>query len=164
MRHNRTTGIILNALNLIVIYYKKDGIIQHKSFFFLSDDLNHDISMVHEIQRIFTSYLKSSFPNLNKIHYFSDCCAAHYKNKYNFYNLCQHEQDFALKAQWSFFATAHGKSPCDGIGGIVKREVSKASLQHVNDNHVLDLPQMYNFCKEKFTNIMFCKLLAKKWN
>ena len=51
----------------IVIYYKKDGIIQHKSFCFLSDDLNNDISRVYEIQRIFTSYLKSSFPNLNKM-------------------------------------------------------------------------------------------------
>ena len=37
----------------------------------------------------------------------------------------------------------------DGIGGIVKRVVSKASLQHVNDNHLLDFPQMYNFCKDK---------------
>ena len=110
MRYKSTTGIFLNVLStLIVIYYKKDGIIQHKSFCFLSDDLNHDISMMYEIQWIFTSYLKSSFPNLNKIRYFSDGCAAQYKNKYNFYNLCQHEQDFTLKAQWSFFATAHGK-------------------------------------------------------
>ena len=84
------------------------------------------------------------------------------KNKYNFYNLCQHEQDFGLKAQRSFFATAHGKSPCDGIGGTVKRVMSKGSLQHVNDNHILYFSQMYNFCKEKFTNIIFLKLLEKK--
>ena len=71
------------------------------------------------------------------------------KNIYNFYNLCQHEQDFAIKAQWSFFATAHGKSPCDGISGTVKRVVSKESLQHVNDNHILDFSQMYNFCNDE---------------
>ena len=38
---------------LIVIYYKKDVIMQHVSFCFLTDDLNHDISMVYEIQPIF---------------------------------------------------------------------------------------------------------------
>ena len=47
-----------------------------------------------------------------------------------------------------FFATAHGKSPCDEIGGTVKRVVFKASLQHIHDNHILDLQQMYNFSKE----------------
>ena len=28
-----------------------------------------------------------------------------------------------------FFATSHGKSPCDGIGGTIKHLVARASLQ-----------------------------------
>ena len=44
-------------------------------------------------------------------------------------NLCHHKQDFGLDALWTFFATSHGKSPCDGIGGFVKRHVATRSLQ-----------------------------------
>lgn len=56
---------------------------------------------------------------------------AQYKNKYNFINLCHHEQDFKIKAEWSFFATSHGKSECDVIGGTVKRLVRKESLEAI---------------------------------
>ena len=41
-----------------------------------------------------------------------------------------HHDDFGLDAEWIFFATSHGKSPCDGIGGFVKRYIAKRSLQH----------------------------------
>ena len=37
--------------------------------------------------------------------------------------------DFEVKCEWHFFATSHGKSACDGIGGVVKRITAKASLQ-----------------------------------
>ena len=29
------------------------------------------------------------------------------------YNLCQHKNDFGLNVRWVFFATSHGKQPCD---------------------------------------------------
>ena len=32
--------------------------------------------------------------------------------------------DFDLAAEWTFFATSHGKQPCYGIGGTVKRLVA----------------------------------------
>jgi len=52
-----------------------------------------------------------------------------YKNYKNFSNLCYHEQDFGIKVEWNFFATSHGKSAGDGIGGTVNREAAKKSLQ-----------------------------------
>jgi len=39
-----------------------------------------------------------------------------------------HEINFGIHAEWQFFATSHGKAACDGVGGIVKWLVSKASL------------------------------------
>ena len=30
-------------------------------------------------------------------------------------NLCNYVIDFRFDAIWSFFATSHGRSPCDGI-------------------------------------------------
>ena len=79
-----------------------------------------------------TSYIKEWLPNVKNVEYFSDGCAGQYKNKSNFFNLCKHEVDFGLKANWTFFATSHGKSPCDGIGGTVKRITAKICLQQPN--------------------------------
>jgi len=52
--------------------------------------------------------------------YFSDGCSGQHKNYKNFLNLTYHKHDFDVDASWVFFATSHGKSPCDGIGGMVK--------------------------------------------
>ena len=65
----------------------------------------------------------------HKIIYFSDGAAAQYKNRKNFLNLCHHKADFGVDAEWHFFATSHGKGPCDGLGGTVKRLAARASLQ-----------------------------------
>ena len=68
--------------------------------------------------------------------YFSDGCAAHFKSFKNFINLFHHSKDFYLNAEWIFFATSHGKSPCDGIGGIVRSVVSRKAK---TSNYWLDL-------------------------
>lgn len=49
--------------------------------------------------------LKKLIPNLSKITYFTDGAGSQYKNKYNFINLCHHEQDFGVKAVWNYSAT-----------------------------------------------------------
>jgi len=66
------------------------------------------------------NYLKMQFYKISYIHYISDDSAAQYKNFKNFLNLCHHEEDFEITAEWNFFGTSNGKSPCDGIGGTTK--------------------------------------------
>jgi len=46
-----------------------------------------------------------------------ECVPGWRKNYKNMLNLC-----------WRFFATSHGKSVCDGIGGMVNRLSANASL------------------------------------
>lgn len=43
-------------------------------------------------------------------------------------NLCHHEEDFGSKAEWHFFAIGHGNEQCDGLGGTIKIDARKASL------------------------------------
>ena len=102
--------------------------------------------MVHLIQQIITEHFKITIPQIRRLEYFSDGCAGQYKNKKNFYNLCQHNKDFGFEGTWNFFATSHGKSPCYGIGGTVKRVTARASLQRPKENHIITPLQMYNFC------------------
>ena len=55
-----------------------------------------------------------------------------------------------------FFATSHGKNACDGIGGLVKRSLSKASLQRPLANQILTSEAVFNHCNENLsTNIIF---------
>ena len=45
-------------LHLVVLYHKADDKLQHRSFRFLSDDLEHDTCFVHEIQDKRTCYIR----------------------------------------------------------------------------------------------------------
>ena len=51
--------------------------------------------------------------------------------------------------------TSHGKSPCDGIGGTVKRLVARASLQRPYDKQLLPAREVFTFCKEEIKVIEF---------
>lgn len=90
-----------------------------------------------------------------KIIYFSDGCAAQYKKRKNFINLCNHETDFGMPAEWHFFATSHGKGPCDGVGGTVKRLAARCSLQRSYDNQILTPRQLYEFGCSQIPTINF---------
>jgi len=89
------------------------------------------------------------------VEYYSDGCAGQYKNRKNFYNLCQHKSDFNIEAKWIFFAANHGKQPCDRVGDTVKRLVAKASLQRPYNEQILAPPIMYEFCKNTIKDIEF---------
>ena len=40
-----------------------------------------------------------------------------------------HEEEFAIKARWSYLESGHGKGPCDGLGDSVKRSTDNAVKQ-----------------------------------
>lgn len=140
---------------LVLYYTDSSGDLMVSSFCFISDDLNHDTGFVHHMQRVFISFLKTNHSNLNQIHYFSDGCAGQYKNYKNFLNLTFHQQDFGISATWNFFATSHGKSACDGVGGTVKRKLANESLTRVKDNQITTAQEAFKFCSESIQGINF---------
>ena len=69
-------------------------------------------------------------------------------------NLLYHKKDFKIKCvSWNNFAPYHGKSPCDGNGGTIKRTVTRSNLQNPPEKQVLTPKAMYDFCKEKIHGI-----------
>jgi hypothetical protein len=105
----------------------------------MSECTQHDVSAVHLFQKKLVDFLtqQSGGQRPKKIYYMSDECAGQYKNCKNFLNLCHHFQVFGIHAEWHFFATAHGKSPCDGAGGTLKRIVTKACLHRLYENKLI---------------------------
>ena len=68
-------------------------------------------------------------------------------------NLCIHNTDFNFTVEWHLFATSHGKSPCDRIGGTVNRLVDRSSKQ---DRILINNPKLiYRYCRNNITNIYF---------
>ena len=107
----------------------------------------------------FLAYVKEKLPHIKHITYFSDGCAGQYKNCKNFLNLCHHQADFGFSAEWHFFATSHGKGPCDGLGGTIKRLATKASLQRctegMHSEQILSPTAFFEFCCQNIKNIEF---------
>ena len=66
--------------------------------------------------------------SIGKLKNFSKGSLEQHKNYKNMLNLCYHKCDFNLEACWLFFATSHGKSPCDSVMETVK-QAKTASLQ-----------------------------------
>nr|XP_042902021.1 uncharacterized protein LOC122270073 [Parasteatoda tepidariorum] len=118
--------------------------------------MDHDVPLVYQTQKLMMQYLSENFLNVINVEYFTDGCAGQYKNCKTLLNLCYHEFDFyGISAKWNFFATSHGKSACDGIGGTVKRLVSKASLQRPLHDQIINVHKMHEYCKSNIKGIHF---------
>ena len=141
---------------LVVYFVDSDENIQHHSLCFISDGNNHSIHFVYKIQTMLVDYLKENLPLMDTIFYFSEGCADQ-KNRKNFINLCH--QGYNMGAAWIFFATRHGKSSCDGVGGFVKRYVVTRSLQRPLQDQILSYQSMFELCVTEILSITFfwCK-------
>jgi hypothetical protein len=144
------------TIHPFIVYYQWQGKLKHLQYVFISNCLEHNTVAFYVFQSKLVSILKETLPfDLVKIKYFSDGSAAQYKNKKNFLNLCLHKSDFEVQAEWHFFATSHGKSACDGLGGTVKRLAAKASLQRPYDKQILTPVDLFQFAVDNIKNIDF---------
>lgn len=98
--------------------------IQTRSICIVSDNLEHNSHASNAYMREVLDYIKKEFPHIANVIVWSDGAPSHFKNKFNIANMLQLEKDYGYKIEWNFFGTSHGKSPCDGIGGNVKRMVN----------------------------------------
>jgi len=143
------------TLHPFAVYYRENETLKCLSFCIISDCMKHDTTTVHAFISVLLFHLKQILPVVKKVIYFSDGAASQYKNYKNFANLCEHYADFNMEAEWHFFATSHGKSPCDGIGGTVKRLAARASLQATFDNHIITPQGMFLWAEKHIEGIKF---------
>ncbi|CAF3077019.1 unnamed protein product [Rotaria socialis] len=115
----------------------------------ISDYLAHDTKFVYSGQKLIVDFLRKQYPNVLKLNYVSDGASAHFKNKYNMYNLAHHHADFNIVASWTFSATGHGKGPCDGVGAVVKSTATQHLLKGGPNASFSSPKQFYEWCFEK---------------
>ncbi|CAF3356235.1 unnamed protein product, partial [Rotaria socialis] len=68
-------------------------------------------------------------------------------------NLAFHQQDFAVKAAWTFTSSGHGKSPCDGLGAVVKSAARTNLLKQGPEAAFCSAKDFYQFTLEKTSRI-----------
>lgn len=158
---NSVQGVYWNnrqaTIHPFACYYRSIDVNESKvvplSLVIISDNLTHNTTAVYSFQEELTSFLKIKIPSISKIIYFSDGAVAQYKNRYNLVNLLHHEEDFKIQAEWHFFATSHGKGPSDGLGGTIKRLVSRANLQQETDKQIQTPKELCEWAKEHVQGI-----------
>lgn len=121
----------------VVVYFRENQKVVHKSLTIISDCLYHDAIAVYTFTRVIQDFIKTIYESPIRTYYFSDGAPQQYKNFKNFGNLSLHKKDFGVSAEWHFFASAHGKGPCDGVGGTLKRLAARASMQLPLDQQIL---------------------------
>ena len=139
----------------VVLHIKKHEEVVTVSLCFFSNDMSHDTSFVWALQQRLAAYVNQNFSQVTTIEYFSDGCAAQYKNFKNFLNLTYHFNDFNISATWNFFASCHGKSNCDGVGAAVKRKLRNRSLTVGPQDAILTSFAAYSYCIEAMPLITF---------
>lgn len=131
---------------------------KHGSIVMISDDLKHDTATFYAYQKILHKHLSEKSIVASKIIYFTDGAPQHFKNRFNFVNLFYYRDDFGTDAEFHFHATSHGKGPCDGLGGNLKRLARRASLQLPTSEAILSPKRLYDWAKSslKLTEIFYC--------
>ena len=111
------------------VIYQSGG---SRSYVLVSDELHHDKYAVFCFnQTILRHYSSVHGKTVRQLHLFTDGAASQFKNRYTLSIILQPQLIHRNLDQidWSFFATAHGKGPVDGVGGTVKRAVWHRILQ-----------------------------------
>lgn len=148
------------TIHPFVIYYKEDGELKHLSFVVISEDLRHDsITVSLFISKMIDFLRTEQSMSVNKIYFISDGAASQYKNRKNFASLCHFKQKYNIVVEWHFFATSHGKGPCDAIGGTLKRMATRASLAKEREHPIKNARELYDWAQmryeEELTKICF---------
>lgn len=141
-----------------VFYYRDGNEVKHGSIVMISDDLKHDTATFYAFQKLLHKHLLEKSIVGSKIIYITDGASQHFKNRFNFVNLFYYKEDFNADAELHFHATSHGKGPCDGLGGNLKRLAARASLQLPPSKAIITPMRLYEWAKSslKQTAIYFC--------
>ncbi len=128
------------TLHPVVVYFKQGSDdLQHKSLVFISDEMGHNSASVLTIIDQLIPEIKLIQPDTTEVHYWTDSPTSQYRNKAIFHAVANHHHTFGVHAKWNYWEAGHGKGPCDGLGGTVKRmadgavNTGKVAIQDPHD-------------------------------
>ena len=129
---------------------EEDPQIVKEHLFVISDDEVQDYHSVHKAQELVIAYLKEKLQmKINKLHEFTDGCAAQYKSRHCIGDLSCCLADYGFQVQRSFFKTSHAKGEQDAAGVNIKQKVSHVVLRQTAV--IRNGKDMMKYLEENFT-------------
>lgn len=105
---------------------------------------------MHKAQELVKSYLEEQLQmKINRLHEFTDGCAAQYKSRHCIGDLSCCLFDYGYQIQRSYFETSHAKGEQDAAGANVKQKVSQAVLRKTAV--IRNAKDMTDFLTKNFT-------------
>jgi hypothetical protein len=144
----------------MVMHYRDiSGCVQHKSYVGISEEKSHSAPTTLGFITKVMPELKKVLPNLKTVHFISDSPASQYRNR----SIVQLVANFpayfnGINASWQFLEKGHGKGPCDGVGGSLK----KAADQAVKQGAIISGAQEFFRWAEKSTGAITCVFLTSQ--
>ncbi|CAK1591552.1 unnamed protein product [Parnassius mnemosyne] len=138
------------TLHTGVLYIKDQS---PESFCSISLDNQHNPESIWAHLDPVLNYIKTTYTNVNTIHFFSDGPTTQYRQKKKFYLFTQNIYDYGFShSTWSFFEAAHGKGAADGVGGAIKRTLDMKTAQGLD---IPDAQAAYDALSSTETTIKF---------
>lgn len=109
----------------------------------ISNDVQHNAFAVKVFEDKAFKLLRDEGLKINHVDKFSDGAAAQYKGK----NTFLHTSLSDIKTQHHYFETSHGKSPCDGLGAVVKNVCWNAVKS--GKTVIANAEDLFKYCQEK---------------
>lgn len=118
------------------------------TFCSISPSRRHDPTAIWAHLDPVLGMIRQRYPEVKKLHFFSDGPATQYRQKGNFYILSTEPFKLGFEnINWNYFEAGHGKGAPDGVGGALKRSADRAI------KHGEDIPNaLILYEKLKFTN------------
>ena len=145
------------TLHPVIVYFREEvgGDLKKKSLCYVSALNKHNTSMVLSIMKsLLLRDIQELISRLHvtHVHYMTDSPVSQYRNKFLFFTVSNHLSIFGVAASWHYFEKGHGKGPCDGVGGAVKRGAGQAAKHGVP---MADATQFFAWAKDKPSEIQF---------
>lgn len=120
----------------MVVHYKdeKDGELKVVSFAGVTDFMSHAAPTTYGFIKPLCVRLKLMFPEAELLHFISDSPYSQFRNRTIGHLVANAPRNLGFKATWTWLESGHGKGPCDGVGGALK----KAADNYVKGNMLIN--------------------------
>ena len=119
------------SLHPMVLHYKDEqGELQTKSYVGISPDTTHTMPCTYAFIAGLLGRVLDTLPNLNTIHFITDSPSSQYRNR-NVIELVRRFPNLfgGMIATWNWLESGHGKGPCDGVGGSIKKKADNPAKE-----------------------------------
>ena len=115
-------------------YTDAEGKAQKKSYVGLCADGTHTLASTYAFIIEMIKRVIEFLPNLQVIHFITDSPSSQYRNRSAVELVRRFPEIFlGIRATWTWLETGHGKGPCDGVGGAMKKKADNL----VKSGHVM---------------------------